>query len=193
MDNGIPVSTYWAFGIGAITSTATILVTVFTTSEYPPTEEELAKIEAEKEKGNIIKRTWEEIVIAFKEMPKTMKQLIPVMFFPWYAMFCYWQYLTSALSLSLYNTTDPESSFFNQAQLLTGNLNGTYNIICFSVAFALIPIARRLGAKRLHFVSLLLEELVFCVCHYSMIQTSYLPCLLVMVSQYLKSIYFPLV
>ena len=154
MDNGIPVSTYWAFGIGAIASTATILVTVFTTSEYPPTKEELAKIEAEKEKGNIIKRTWEEIVIAFKEMPKTMKQLIPVMFFPWYAMFCYWQYLTSALSLSLYNTTDPESSFFNQAQLLTGNLNGTYNIICFSVAFALIPIARRLGAKRLHFVSL---------------------------------------
>ena len=56
--------------------------------------------------------------------------------------------------MSLYNTTDPESSFFNQAQLLTGNLNGTYNIICFSVAFALIPIARRLGAKRLHFVSL---------------------------------------
>ena len=59
-------------------------------------------------------------------------------------------------SLSLYNTTDPESSFFNQAQLLTGNLNGTYNIICFSVAFALIPIAHRLGAKRLHFVSLAL-------------------------------------
>ena len=81
MDNGIPVSTYWAFGIGAIASTATILVTVLTTSEYPPTEEELAKIQADKEKGNIIQRTWEEIVVAFKEMPPTMKQLIPVMFF----------------------------------------------------------------------------------------------------------------
>ena len=154
MDNGIPVSNYWAFGIGAIASTATILVTVLTTSEYPPTEEELAKLEADKEKGSIIQRTWEEIVVAFKEMPTTMKQLIPVMFFPWYAMFCYWQYLTSALSLSLYNTTDPASSFFNQAQLLTGNLNGTYNIICFSIAFALIPIAQKLGAKRLHFLSL---------------------------------------
>jgi maltose/moltooligosaccharide transporter len=92
--------------------------------------------------------------VAFKEMPTTMKQLIPVMFFPWYAMFCYWQYLTSALSLSLYDTTDPASTFFNQAQLLTGNLNGTYNIICFSIAFALIPIAQKLGAKRLHFISL---------------------------------------
>ena len=53
MDNGIPVSTYWAFGIGAIASTATILVTVLTTSEYPPTEEELAKIEADKEKETL--------------------------------------------------------------------------------------------------------------------------------------------
>jgi len=91
-----------------------------------------------------------------KEMPKPMVQLIPVMFFPWYAMFCYWQYLTSALSLSLYDTLDQNTSFFNQAQLLTGNLNGTYNIICFMVAFALIPIARKFGAKRLHFFSLLL-------------------------------------
>ena len=148
------VSTYWAFGIGAIASTATILVTILTTSEYPPTEEELIKLAADKEKGSIIQRTWEEIIEAFKEMPTTMKQLIPVMFFPWYAMFCYWQYLTSALSLSLYNTTDPANSFFNQAQLLTGNLNGTYNIICFSIAFALIHIAQKLGAKRLHFLSL---------------------------------------
>ena len=156
MDNGIPVATYWAFGIGAFASTATILITVLTTSEYPPTEEELAKIEAEKAKGNTFSRTLKEIKEAFVEMPKTMKQLIPVMFFPWYAMFCYWQYLTSALSLSLYDTLDQNSEFFGQAQLLTGNLNGTYNIICFSIAFLLIPIARKLGAKQLHFVSLAL-------------------------------------
>ena len=52
MDNGIPVSTYWAFAIGAIASIGTILVTVLTTSEYPPTEEELAVIKANKAKGN---------------------------------------------------------------------------------------------------------------------------------------------
>jgi len=156
MDNGIPVSTYWAFGIGAIASTVTILISVLTTSEYPPTEEELQKIEEEKAAGPLFSRTINNIVSAIKEMPTTMKQLIPVMFFPWYAMFCYWQYLTSALSLSLYDTLDQNTTFFNQAQLLTGNLNGTYNIICFTIAFAMIPIARKLGAQRLHFVSLLL-------------------------------------
>jgi len=156
MDNGVPVSTYWAFGIGAIASIGTILVTVLTTSEYPPTEEELAVITANKAKGNTFSRTLKEIKAAFMKMPKTMRQLIPVMFFSWYAMFCYWQYLTSALSLSLFDTLDQNTSFFNQAQLLTGNLNGTYNIICVLIAFPMIPIARKLGAKNLHFISLLL-------------------------------------
>ena len=154
MDNGIPVYTYWAFGIGAIASIITILISVLFTKEYPPTPEELEKIKASKKEGNLIVKTFKEIVIAIKEMPLPMKQLIPVMFFPLYAMFCYWQYLTSALSLSLYGTLDQSTSYFNQAQILTGNLNGTYNIICFTIAFLLIPIARKLGAKRLHFVSL---------------------------------------
>lgn len=154
MDNGIPVYTYWAFGIGALASIITILVSVVFTKEYPPSPEELDRINAAKKEGNIILKTLKEIVIAIKEMPLPMKQLIPVMFFPWYAMFCYWQYLTSALSLSLYGTLDQSTTYFNQAQILTGNLNGTYNIICFTIAFALIPIARKLGAKRLHFISL---------------------------------------
>ncbi len=154
MDNGIPVSTYWAFAIGAVASIITILITVFTTSEYPPTAEELKFMKASKKAENLIIKIIKDIVAAFKGMPLTMKQLIPVMFFPWYAMFCYWQYLTSALSLSLYGTLDQTTSYFNQAQLLTGNLNGTYNIICFIIAFAMIPIAKKLGAKKLHFISL---------------------------------------
>ena len=89
-------------------------------------------------------------------MPLTMKQLMPVMFFTWYAMFCYWQYLTSTLSLSLFGTLDQNSEAFTKAQILTGQVNGTYNIVCFMVAFALVPIARKIGAKGVHFISLLI-------------------------------------
>ncbi len=88
-------------------------------------------------------------------MPLTMKQLIPVKFFTWYAMFCYWQYITSTLSISLYNTTEQSSEGFSKAQLLTGSLNGTYNIICFVVAFALVPLALKIGAKGVHFFALI--------------------------------------
>ncbi|MEM1121372.1 MAG: MFS transporter [Bacteroidota bacterium] len=156
MDNGIPVATYWAFFIGSFASISTVLYSVFTTSEYPPSDAELARMKEEKAKGGVLTRTYNDIVEAIKVMPLTMKQLIPVKFFTWYAMFCYWQYLTSALSLSLFDTLDQETAGFKQAQVLTGQMNGTYNIFCFLLAFALVPLAIRIGAKGVHFISLLL-------------------------------------
>ncbi|MEZ4839611.1 MFS transporter [Flavobacterium sp.] len=154
-ENGIPTYTYWAFFIGAFASVVTILISVFTTKEIPPSSEELEEL-LEKKKTPVVQRTFTEIKEAFINMPLTMKQLIPVKFFTWYAMFCYWQYITSTLSISLYNTTDQASEGFSKAQLLTGSLNGTYNIICFLVAFALVPLALKIGAKGVHFVALIL-------------------------------------
>lgn len=153
-ENGIPTYTYWAFFIGALASVATILLTVLTTKEIPPTAEEFELLN-EKKKTPVVKRTFVEIKEAFTNMPLTMKQLIPVKFFTWYAMFCYWQYITSTLSISLYNTTEQSSEGFSKAQLLTGSLNGTYNIICFIVAFALVPLALKIGAKGVHFFALI--------------------------------------
>jgi maltose/moltooligosaccharide transporter len=155
LENGIPTYTYWAFFIGAFASIVSILISVFTTKEIPPTDEELQIIEASK-KENVIKRTFTEIKNALLDMPLTLKMLIPVKFFTWYAMFCYWQYITSALSQSLYQTTNQESEFFSKAQILTGNLNGTYNIICFLSAFLLVFLARKIGAKGVHFTALTL-------------------------------------
>nr|WP_315251749.1 MFS transporter [uncultured Flavobacterium sp.] len=155
LSNGIPTYTYWAFFIGAFASITSVLLSVTTTKEYPPTAEELTII-AEKKKQNIFKTVWTDIAEAFRTMPLTMKQLIPVKFFTWYAMFCYWQYITSTLSVTIFNTTDQASEGFSKAQLLTGSLNGTYNIVCFMVAFLLVPLALKIGAKGVHFFALLL-------------------------------------
>ncbi len=159
MSNGIPVYTYWAFFIGAVAAIGSVLISVLTTKEYPPTEQELHTMQREKEKGNVISRTFTDIAEAFKTMPLTMRQLIPMMFFTWYAMFCYWEYITSTLSISIFHTSESTSEGFSKAQLLTGNLNGTYNIICFLVAFALVPLAYKIGAKGVHFISLTLGGL----------------------------------
>ncbi len=163
-ENGIPVSTYWAFFIGAVASIGSVLYSVLTTKEYPPTEEELIKLREKEKEGNVIFRTIKEIGVAIKEMPLQMKQLMPVMFFSWYAMFCYWMFLTSALSLTFFDTLDENTVGFKQAQVITGQVNGTYNIVCFLVAFALVPIAYRIGAKGVHFVSLIIGGAgVFCI------------------------------
>lgn len=158
-DNGIPVFTYWAFGIGAIASIGSVLISVFTTKEYPPTEEELIELKELKKKGRPIKRSLNEIIEAFKEMPLPMKRLAPVQLFTWFGMFCYWQFITLALSQSLYGTTDAKTDFFAQAQVLTGGINGTYNIVCFSIAFLLVPLALKLGVRFTHFISLSLGGL----------------------------------
>lgn len=159
MSNGIPTFTYWAFFIGSFAAIVSILVTVLTTKEYPPTETELAEMQIEKQKGNIVFRVFNDIATAFREMPLTMKQLIPVKFFTWYAMFCYWQSITGTLASSIFHTSDAKSEAYSKAQLLTGNLNGTYNIICFMVAFALVPLAYKIGAKGVHFIALILGGL----------------------------------
>jgi maltose/moltooligosaccharide transporter len=171
-ENGIPVFTYWAFGIGAIASIVSVLYTVFTTPEYPPTDEELEHLKEEKAKGSAIGRTVKEIAEAFKEMPLTMKQLIPVKFFSWYAMFAYWMFITSTLAISQYGVASGaindeatlNSTEYAEAVVLTGQVNGTYNIVCFLIAFALVPIARKIGAKGLHALALLIGGVaVFCV------------------------------
>lgn len=155
MENGIPIYTYWAFFIGAAASILSVLISVLTTKEYPPTPEELEVIK-QKKKEPLFKTVWLDIVEAFKTMPPTMKQLIPVKFFTWYAMFCYWQYITSTLSITLFDTTDQASEGFSKAQLLTGSLNGTYNIVCFLVAFLMVPLAMKIGAKGVHMMALLI-------------------------------------
>ena len=155
MENGIPTYTYWAFFIGAAASVLSVLISVLTTKEYPPTPEELEVLQLKK-KEPLFKTVGLDIVEAFKTMPPTMKQLIPVKFFTWYAMFCYWQYITSTLSITLFDTTDQASEGFSKAQLLTGSLNGTYNIICFIVAFMMVPLALKIGAKGVHMMALLI-------------------------------------
>lgn len=150
--NNITYTTYAAFIIGAVASISAIMYSVITTKEHPLSEEEVAEI---KSKPAGIGHTFREIADAFRDMPLTMKQLALVKLFNWYAMFCYWQYITLCLAKTIYNTTDSKSEGFSAAQLLTGKVNGTYNIVTFCVAFLLAAMARRTGPKTVHIMSLL--------------------------------------
>ena len=155
-DAGIP---YWAVGafmLGAVCSIGSVLVSVLTTPEIPPTPEELAAIKARKEAGGgvgaAIKEIWEAVV----EMPTELRKLALVYLFQWYGMVCYWQFVTASIAKSVWHTTDSQSDGFAEAGGWTGLVNGWYNIITFSVAFSLVAVARRRGAKMVHSGALLL-------------------------------------
>jgi maltose/moltooligosaccharide transporter len=152
-DNHIPTITLTAFIIGAVLSISSILWSLKTTPELPLTPEEMAEIKA---RPVGIGATLHEIVVAFREMPQTMRQLWWMKLFQWYGMMCYWIYIVPALALGMFNTTDAASSGFREAGLLNGEIGGFYNFIAFLSAFAMIPFTRRWGPKIVHAVCLTL-------------------------------------
>lgn len=136
-----------AFLIGAVFSLSSILWTLKTTPELRLTPEQVAAL---KRRPSGLVHTLREIATAIRQMPPTMRQLALVNLFQWYAMFCYWQYITLSLARTLFGTADPASQGFRDAGLLNGQIGAFYNCIAFIAAFAMVPFTRRFGPKIMH-------------------------------------------
>ena len=147
----IPHIVIAAFMIGAVFSLASVLWTLKTTPENPLTAGELAAIRSRPPGW---RQTLGDIACALREMPPTMRQLVVVNLFQWYAMFCYWQYISLSLAATLFHTTDPASQGFRDAGLLNGQVGAFYNFIAFLAAFALVPFTRRFGPRVMHSICL---------------------------------------
>lgn len=150
-DRGIPHITMLAFLMGAAFSVLSILWSVKTTPELPLSPQERQRIAA-LPRG--ISHTVREIAEALRDMPSTMRQMIAMKFFQWYAMFCYWIYIAPALALTLFGTKDPKSAGFREAGLVVGQVGAFYNFVAFVAAFAMVPVTRRIGAKWMHSIAL---------------------------------------
>ncbi len=154
----------WVFGsfiLGAICSIGSVLWSMKTTPEIPPTDEEIQKIKSEK--LNIF-TPFIDIASAIKDMPKVMWQLALVYLFQWYALFCYWQNSSKSIALSVWNTSpQKDMNLYSEAVSWTGLVNGWYNIVTFLVAFGLVYFARKYSAKYVHFVCLILAAVGFLI------------------------------
>lgn len=149
--NGIPDITRTAFLIGAVLSLSTILWSVVRVPELPLEPEEKARLSAEK---LTLRGALADLRTAFAQMPRPMRQLAVAMLCQWYAMFAYWQFITFALARSLHGTADVRGRGFRDAALTVGQLGAFYNAVAFAAALAMVPLARRWGAKRIHAAAL---------------------------------------
>ena len=147
---GIPYWVVGSFMLGAVCSIASVLISVLSTPEIPPTPEELAALRAKK--GGFLPAV-KEIGEAIVEMPVELRKLALVYLFQWYGLVCYWQFVALTVAQSAFPDSDQGQE---DAVAWTGLVNGWYNIITFSVAFSLVAFARRRGAKLVHCVCLLL-------------------------------------
>ena len=151
-DAGIPYWVVGSFMLGSVCSIATVLVSVITTKEIPPSPEELAALRAKKGGiGAAVSEIWEAIV----EMPGELRKLALVYLFQWYAMVCYWQYVSLSIAQSAFGVESPDDPAYADAVSWTGLVNGWYNIVTFLVAFPLVALAKKRGAKLVHISCLL--------------------------------------
>lgn len=154
---GIPYWVYGSFFVGAICSIASVAWSVIKTPEIPPTEAELATLRAEHKS---FLTPFKEIFSSIIHMPKTLWQLGLVYLFQWYAMFCYWQFISHSIAQSVWHTTaETNKHLYEEAVGWTGLVNGFYNIVTFLSAFGLVWMAKKFGAKQVHIICLILASI----------------------------------
>ena len=146
-EHGIPYTTRTVFMVGAVLSIATILWSIRRVPELALTVAEKARIAAQSKTATA---TIAEIIDAIRDMPVAMRRLGLMSLFQWYGMWAYWSYVIYAIGRSVYNTDAPASSGFHQAVLTNGQMAAFYNGVGFIAAFAMVPLARRIGAGPLH-------------------------------------------
>ena len=151
--HNIPYTTRTVFLIGAVLSFATILWSIRRVPELPLTLAERARIASQ---PKTFASTVAEIGSAIRDMPVAMRKLALMSLFQWYAMAAYWGYVIYSIGRSVYGTAQANSSGFHSAVLANGQMAAFYNGVAFLAAFAMVPLARRLGAGTVHAVCLVL-------------------------------------
>ena len=100
--SGIP---YWVFGsffVGAICSIGSVF---WSTSKHPKFRPHLKNWKPCRAHPGGILEPFKEIFAAIKDMPAMLWQLALVYLFQWYAMFCYWQFISHSIAKSVWKTS----------------------------------------------------------------------------------------
>ena len=162
-DGGVPMHLILSFVIGAAILVVSILVSIFSAKEYSPEElaqfeDEMAHQETKVADANPKESSLLDIFDDFRKMPTTMRQLSWVQFFSWFGLFGMWVFTTPAIAHHIYGLpiSDSKSEAYQNAGDWVGVLFGIYNLVSAFYAFALPYIAKKIGRKLTHSISLII-------------------------------------
>jgi maltose/moltooligosaccharide transporter len=89
-------------------------------------------------------------------MPSRMRELVPVQFFSWLALFSMWLYTTPAVTQAHFGATDTTGELYNNGANWVGVLFGAYNGFAAVAAVVIPMMVRRFGLNLSHMLNLLL-------------------------------------
>lgn len=150
--NGVPYWMYVCFMIGTFCILLTVLTAMARTKEITPSAEDLEEMRSAP-KG--LHHAVREIADAVRVMPVAMHKIGVVFLFQWYAMFIYWQFVAVSLGETVFDATPEEGgTAWDRAIAWSGLENATYNFVTMVSALFLVGFAQRIGAKRVHAITL---------------------------------------
>jgi len=151
--DGIADNIRYSFYIGAAVFIVAILITVLFSKEYAPKEyAQYHGKQADETSSGL-----SDIFKDFSKMPKTMRQLGLVQFFSWFALFSMWVFTTDAVATHVYGLTGDytNSILYNEAGNKVSSAFGVYNLVAMFYALCLPFIAKKIGRRLTHAISLL--------------------------------------
>ncbi len=101
-----------------------------------------------------VKNGFTVILTDMLNMPETMKQLVWVQFFSWFALFSLWIYTTPAVTGHVFGALDPTSELYNDSADWVTVMFTVYNGVAAAVAFLLPVLAKRTSNKITHLLAL---------------------------------------
>ena len=151
--SAIPVTVRLSFYLGAAAFFGAVLWTIVTTREYPP--DDLEAFRRSKSEHRSVLSHLGEILSAIREMPPTMRQLAPVQLLTWLGLFCMWLYFPVAVARNIFGAGDQTAPSYTAGVEWAGVCFGMYSAVCFVYSFFLPAVAKQVGRKRAHSLSLL--------------------------------------
>ncbi|MEO1172742.1 MAG: MFS transporter, partial [Myxococcota bacterium] len=147
----IPFTVRVSFYAGAAVFLFAVLWTVITTREHPPAD--LEAFEAEKRESRGAMNGLREIVGALRNMPLTMRRLASVQVFTWLGLFCMWLYFPVAVARNVYGAREATPRYLEGIEW-AGLCLAASSLVTFFYSMLLPAIARRIGRRATHSVSL---------------------------------------
>lgn len=133
-----------------------VLVTVFTTKEYPPADMEAFKKMKAESKGVIkgVSSFFKELFSSMKDMPVPMKRLAWVQFFTWLGLFCMWIFYTVAVAHHIFGAHNPHSALYEKGISVASSSMITYQVVSTIFAFIMPWLVKKITAVGVHTLGL---------------------------------------
>lgn len=144
----VPPNVKISFYLGAVVFLGSILITVLTTREPPPSDR--------RPTGIGWRSAWQEITAAWGNLPPIGRRLLWVQLLSWLGIYCVFLFFAPAMGHQIFGAASEQSPQYAAGIAWAGVAIAVYNLACMVTSLLLPRLVRALGAAKAHALCLAL-------------------------------------